>query len=252
MVQQIAPETTPQIIYPDSDGQQIADNTKQFRWIVTIKENLEILFATSPDVFIAGDLLWYPVEGDNKIRKAPDILAVLGRPKGDRGCYKQWEENNIPPQVVFEILSPGKTQTETIGKLFFYQNYGVEEYYIYDPDTLEFTGSQRVGDRLEEIPEINGWVSPRLGIRFQMTPETIEIYRPDDRKFLTSVELDRLREQESQRAVSEQQEKQLAQQEKQLAQQQLEEERTLRQQEQQRYQALIELLREKGIDPQQL
>ena len=102
-----------------------------------------------------------------------------------------------------------------------------------------------MGDRLEEIPEINGWVSPRLGIRFQMTPETLEIYRPDDRKFLTSVELDQLREQESQRADREQQEKQLAQ-------QQLEEERTLRQQEQQRYQALIELLREKGIDPQQL
>ena len=116
-----------------------------------------------------------------------------------------------------------------------------------------------MGDHLEEIPEINGWVSPRLGIRFQMTPETLEIYRPDDRRFLTSVELDRLREQESQRADREQQEKQLAQQEKQLAQQekqlaqqQLEEERTLRQQEQQRYQALIELLREKGIDPQQL
>ncbi len=259
MVQQIVPQTTPEIIYPDSDGQPIADNTKQFRWIVTIKENLEILFATSPDVFIAGDLLWYPVEGNNKIRKAPDILAVFGRPKGDRGSYKQWGEDNIPPQVVFEILSPGKTNTETIGKLFFYQNYGVEEYYIYDPDTLEFTGTQRVGDRLEEIPEINGWVSPRLGIRFQITPETLEIYRPDDRKFLTSVELDRLREQESQRADREQQEKQLAQQEKQLAQQekqlaqqQLEEERTLRQQEQQRYQALIELLREKGIDPQQL
>ena len=259
MVQQLVPQTTPQIIYPDSDGQPMADNTKQFRWIVTIKENLEILFATFADVFIAGDLLWYPVEGNNKIRKAPDILAVFGRPKGDRGSYKQWEEDNIPPQVVFEILSPGNTSTEMTRKLFFYQNYGVEEYYIYDPDTLEFTGSQRVGDRLEEIAEINGWVSPRLGIRFQLTPETLEIYRPDDRRFLTSVELDQLREQETQRADREQQEKELAQQlaqqerqEKQLAQQQLEAERTLRQQEQQRYQALIELLREKGIDPQQL
>ena len=48
-----------------------------------------------------------------------------------------------------------------IKKLLFYQNYGVEEYYIYDPNTLEFIGSQRVGDRLEEIAEINGWVSPR-------------------------------------------------------------------------------------------
>jgi Uma2 family endonuclease len=259
MVQQLVPQTPPQIIYPDSDGQPMADNTKLFRWIVTIKENLEILFATFSDVFIAGDLLWYPVEGNNNICKTPDILAVFGRPKGDRGSYKQWEEDNIPPQVVFEILSPGNTNTEMSRKLLFYQNYGVEEYYIYDPHTLEFTGSQRVGDRLEEISEINGWVSPRLGIRFQLTSETLEIYRPDDRKFLTSVELDRLRELESQRANREQQEKQFAQQqaqqerqEKELAQQQLEEERTLRQQEQQRYQALIELLREKGIDPQQL
>ena len=46
-----------EIIYPDSDGKPMADNTKQFRWIVTIKENLECLFADNDNVFIAGDLL---------------------------------------------------------------------------------------------------------------------------------------------------------------------------------------------------
>ena len=45
MVQQLSAETTPEIIYPDSDGQPMADNTKQYEWIVKIKENLEILFA---------------------------------------------------------------------------------------------------------------------------------------------------------------------------------------------------------------
>jgi Uma2 family endonuclease len=54
---------TNEIVYPDSDGKPMADNTKQFRWIVVIKENLEWLFADHPDVFIAGDLLWYPVGG---------------------------------------------------------------------------------------------------------------------------------------------------------------------------------------------
>ena len=34
-------------------------------------------------------------------------MVVFGRPKGRRGSYRQWEEDNIPPQVVFEILSPG-------------------------------------------------------------------------------------------------------------------------------------------------
>ena len=37
------------IEYPDSDGQPIAENTLQFQWIVTIKENLEALFRRQPD-----------------------------------------------------------------------------------------------------------------------------------------------------------------------------------------------------------
>ena len=35
---QLQPSSTPEVIYPESDGKPIADNTKQFRWIVTIKE----------------------------------------------------------------------------------------------------------------------------------------------------------------------------------------------------------------------
>ncbi len=54
-----------------------------------IKENLEILFANNDDVFVAGDLLWYPVQGNNTIRLAPDAMVVFGRPKGDRGSYRQ-------------------------------------------------------------------------------------------------------------------------------------------------------------------
>ena len=46
-----------QITYPQSDGQPIADNTKQFRWIVTIQGGLDALFRADPQVFVAGDLL---------------------------------------------------------------------------------------------------------------------------------------------------------------------------------------------------
>ena len=72
----------PPVFYPDSDGQPMAENTEQFDWIVLIKLGLEWLFADQQDVFVAGDLLWYPVEGDNKTRIAPDVLVVFGRPKG--------------------------------------------------------------------------------------------------------------------------------------------------------------------------
>lgn len=231
MVQQLPASHSPEVIYPDSDSQPMADNTEQFQWIVTIKENLEILFANDPDIFVAGDLLWYPVQGNNKIRQAPDIMVVFGRPKGKRGSYRQWEEDNIAPQVVFEIISPGNRAGEMSRKLLFYQQYGVEEYYIYDPEDREFMGSVRQGDRLQEIEPINNWISPRLQIRFTVTEETLEIYRPDGQRFLTSVELDRIRQQERQ--------------EKEQALAELEAER-------QRYQNLVERLRERGIDPETL
>ncbi|MDM3857099.1 MAG: Uma2 family endonuclease [Aphanizomenon gracile PMC649.10] len=198
MVQQLAPETTPEIIYPDSDGQPMADNTKQYQWIVKIKENLEILFASQDDVFIAGDLLWYPVEGSVKTCQAPDVMVVFGRPKGDRGSYQQWKENNIPPQVVFEILSPGNRTPQMINKSLFYQRYGVKEYYIYDPDTLELSGFILAEDAFTVVENINGWISPRLRIRFEITPDNLEIYYPDGRKFLTTVELNQVAEQERQ------------------------------------------------------
>ncbi len=124
VTQSLNPSTT-DLIYPDSDGLPMSDNTKQFRWIVTIKENLELIYANDPNVFVAGDLLWYPVEGNNTIRQAPDVMVVLGRSKGDRGSYQQWREEGFTPQVVFEILSPGNRLAEMHRKLRFYEQYGV-------------------------------------------------------------------------------------------------------------------------------
>ncbi|NET01200.1 MAG: Uma2 family endonuclease [Sphaerospermopsis sp. SIO1G1] len=205
MVQQLTPEIKPEIIYPDSDGNPMAENTEHYEWIVKIKENLEILFASETAVFIAGDLLWYPVEGSVKTRQAPDVMVIFGRPKGRRGSYKQWEENNIAPQVVFEIQSPGNRTQEMAKKLLFYQRYGVEEYYVYNPEKIELTGFILEDEWLEEIEEINNWVSPRLEIRFELTSDNLEIYYPDGRKFLTSLELNQRAEQEYERAEQERQ-----------------------------------------------
>ena len=241
MVQQLTPETKPEIIYPDSDGEPMSDNTKQFRWIVTIKENLEMLFASILDVFVAGDLLWYPVQGNNKIRQAPDAMVVFGRPKGDRGSYQQWKEDNIPPQVAFEILSPGNRPGKMAEKLLFYQRYGVQEYYIYDPENIELSGFVRNEDWFEPIAEMNGWVSPLLQIRFQLTENTLEIYRPDGRKFLTSVEMDQLREQERQ-------EKEFAQSQAERERQRADEAIAQLEQERQRYQALLQQIQQQSID----
>lgn len=193
------------IVYPESDGKPMADNTKQFRWIVTIENGLEALFANAPTVFVAGDLLWYPVEGHPEIRVAPDALVVFGRPKGDRGSYLQWLEEDIPPQVVFEILSPGNTFAEMYRKLRFYERYGVEEYYLYDPDDGELSGWRRDGDELREIETMRGWVSPRLGVRFDLENGELALFRPDGERFASYIEIIAQRDEERQRADQERQ-----------------------------------------------
>lgn len=178
------------VFYPEDDGQPMSDNTLQWEWMVLIKEGLEILFHDDPNVFIAGNLLWYPVEGDNKTRAAPDAMAAFGRPKGFRGSYRQWEEDNIAPQVVFEVLSPGNRQVEMVRKFLFYQRFGVEEYYVYDPDACELSGWIRKGDELTPVEEVNGWVSPRLGVRFEIEPgKELGLRGPDGKLFCSAVEL---------------------------------------------------------------
>jgi Uma2 family endonuclease len=231
MVTSVSSPSQPAVFYPDSDGQPMADNTKQFRWIVFVKENLELLFADRPDVFVAGDLLWYPIEGNNQICTAPDTLVVIGRPKGDRGFYQQWQEANIAPQVVFEILSPGNTPKEMIRKFKFYELHGVEEYYLYDPDRGELSGWLRSEDSLEEIPDLLGWVSPLLGVRFGLVNGDLQVDNPNGQPWLTHQELA---------------------QQTQQAQQQAEQAEHRAEQAEQQLQALRDLLTARGIDPDHL
>lgn len=163
----------------------MSDNTLQFLWIVMIQGNLAALFRDDPHVFIAGDLLWYPVEGNNKLRIAPDTMVAFGRPKGHRGSYMQWREGGIAPQVVFEVLSPGNRQGELVRKFKFYERYGVEEYYMLDPDHQELSGWIRRGDELADIAEIAGWTSPRLKIRFEFDDQEWRFVLPNGRPFLS-------------------------------------------------------------------
>src|SRR5215475_985990 len=172
--------------YPESDGQPLAENTKQFQWIVTIKENLDALLTNA---FVAGDLFWYPLEGNNLIRQAPDVLVVFGRPKGHRGSYRQWEEDNIAPQIVFEILSPSNRVMEMLKKEQFYDRYGVTEYYVYDTDDNELVGWRREAGQWQRIDEVHSWTSPLLGVRFELSTETLVVYRPDGSQFETFAEL---------------------------------------------------------------
>jgi hypothetical protein len=197
-------------------------------------------------------------------------MVVFGRPKGKRGSYLQWKEDNVAPQVVFEVVSPGNTQAELMEKIDFYDEHGVEEFYIYDPDRKTLRGFRRQGQEWSAIPNMLGWVSPRLKIRFDLEDGQLVLQGPDGRRFVSYVELVRQRQQaeaqaqqerdcanqERQRANQERQranqERQRANQERQRANQErqrAEQERQRAEQAQTQAERLAEKLRALGIDP---
>ena len=79
------------IVYPETDGKPMAENTLQFEWIVTIKEGLETVFRDRAEVFVAGDLFWYPVEG------RPDICTSDINGLGLWSCWSElWIQSDLP------------------------------------------------------------------------------------------------------------------------------------------------------------
>ncbi len=222
------------ILYPESDGKPMADNTRQFEWIVYIKKGLDDWFKRDLNVFIAGDLLWYPVKNHPEINAAPDVMVTFGRPQGHRSSYKQWEEGGLAPQVVFEIWSPSNSLNERAKKLQFYDRYGVEEYYNFDPLTGVLEGWLRRGRKLVPIADMYDWVSPRLQIRFghNGTLQSIwHIYLPNGRPMELYERMSTLRDQ---------------------AELQLQAERAAKEEERAAKEAAWTKLREMGIDPESL
>ena len=185
---------TTEIEYPSSDGQPLAESTLQYLWIVMLHGGIEGVLEDNPNAFCAADNLIYPVEGRRDICMAPDVYVAYGPAPGHRGSYQVWREGGIFPQVIFEVLSPSNRAGAMADKLAFYDEYGAEEYYIYDPERVRLTGYLRGPSGLEEIDEMHGWVSPRLGIRFDMSGEELVVYAPNGEPFVSYRENRKLRD----------------------------------------------------------
>jgi Uma2 family endonuclease len=188
-----APAPT-QIEYPESDGKPMAENTRQYECIVALQGGLDELL---PD-FVGADNFWYPVDGRPDINTAPDVYVAIGRPKGHRRSYQTWNEGGVNPRVVFEVLSPNNRGAEMARKFKFYNRYGVEEYYIYDPDDNTWAGFVREDGELVEIADMGKWVSQQAGIRFDVDAPEMRVLRPDGEPFLTYRQMAEERKREEQ------------------------------------------------------
>ena len=57
----------------------------------------------------------------------PDLMVICDKDKLDE------KRCNGAPDFIIEIVSPGNPSDDYIRKLYYYQNYGVREYWIVDP-----------------------------------------------------------------------------------------------------------------------
>jgi glucan-binding YG repeat protein len=86
-----------------------------------------------------------------------------------------------------------------------YQQYGVEEYYEYDPENNKLVGYIRQGEqKFKRIPKMNGWNSPRLGLTFRLKKDGFRLHRPDDEPIRNTQELEQARIAEQEARIVEQ------------------------------------------------
>lgn len=174
-----------EIVYPESDGQPIAETQLHLNETIYLLEAIEAYFCTASDVYVSGDLFLYFVEGDPLSVVSPDVFVVKGVPKKNRRVYKFWEEEGRGPCMVIEVTSDSTRDEDVSGKKALYERLGVEEYFLYDPlgDYLDplIQGFRLSQGRYQEIrSEPDGsLLSQTTGLTLRMEGDQIRLVETD-------------------------------------------------------------------------
>lgn len=183
------------IYYPESDGKPMAETDVHRTLMSELIRELTKRFRDEPDVYVSGNLLVYYVEGNPRKCFAPDVFIVRGVGNHQRRTYKIWEEGRAP-KVVIEISSRQTWGDDLQRKWKLYQQLGVQEYFIFDPeyDYLMKLNETLVAYRLvdeEYVPVevVEGRVtSEALGLELVDTGATLRLYAANAKCFLSTPE----------------------------------------------------------------
>ena len=85
-------ERLTEIYYPESDGKPVGETGFHIAALFHLWQALRFHYRNDPNVYVAGNMLFYYEEGNPAEFKAPDIFVVKGIAKHDRRVYKLWEE----------------------------------------------------------------------------------------------------------------------------------------------------------------
>lgn len=194
------------IEYPESDGKPMAETDVHIQQLIYLREALRDYFRQDPNVYVAGNLFVYYVEGDPSQGVSPDVFVVKGVPKGDRRFFQVWKEGKAP-DVVFELTSK-RTRYEDLGaKKGIYEVLGVQEYFLFDPlgeylrpPLMAFRLLPEGYRQVEEEPLI----SQVLGLELRVEGNLLRLVDPrTGEKLLTPQEAQEARRQAEQRAAEE-------------------------------------------------
>lgn len=181
---------TPEIFYPSSDGEPLAETHQHVLAILMALALLRLYLQEQPAVVFANQFFYY-IENNPKARVAPDVMVVFDIPKKLYGHYKLWEGKQAPA-VIFEVTSAGTKETDWSFKKTLYEQLGVREYWLFDPYG-EWITEQLKGYRLNEegsYRQITDSCSQVLQLRLEADEYLIGFYRLDNgEKLLTPEEL---------------------------------------------------------------
>jgi Uma2 family endonuclease len=231
----------PEVFYPSSDGEPLAETSVHIDAIINAVVALRHYLSIQPALVLADQFLYY-AEGFPKLRVAPDIMVIFDVPPGPRDHYKTWAEGQSPA-VIFEITSASTRDQDDNSKRHIYEQLEIPEYWQFDPHG-EWIPEQLRGYRLESDayrPITDGY-SQLLKLRLEADGGLIAFYRENGQRLPAPSQLiDILAQETSARQAAErelEQERQRADQESQRANQAESEAERLR-----------EKLRSLGIEP---
>ncbi len=151
--------------------------------MIDLIEALKAYYATSPEVYVSGNILLLYQEGDPNAHYSPDVLVALGVSNRKRENYKLWEIGKAP-DLVIEVTSKS-TKLRDIGlKKGLYEAIGVQEYLLFDPRTeylqprFQVYRNEGSGFLPVLVPEASGYRSRTLGLVFRELEGQLRVFDP--------------------------------------------------------------------------
>jgi Uma2 family endonuclease len=198
--------TNPEVFYPSSDGEPLAESYDHLYVIMTTLAMLLAHLKGQQATVLADQFLYY-AQGFPRLRVAPDVMVIFDVEPGGRDNYKIWVEGQVP-SVIFEMTSLGTRSKDDVEKKHLYESLGVTEYWQFDPRGEwifeQLRGYRLQGDEEPVYVSITNDRSEVLQLQLVVEGKIIAFYQLDDgTKLLPLAELNIALEQQIEQTEAE-------------------------------------------------